>query len=98
MPYFLKISIDGIAVQGVVSEQPPTVNHVSGTIDNFLQRWDGSKFVDTDDAKKFRQQQKLDAIELAKMEEDRPKRELSDKQIIARLKRIEESLDKLEQI
>lgn len=54
MPYFLCVNENGIGIKGYEYPSAPAANWVLGTVANYLQRWDGGQWVDTEQAAKFR--------------------------------------------
>lgn len=61
MPYFLRVDNEGVARIGGTFRDRPGDDWHQGSESNYLQRWDGSQWVDTPIAELLRQAQAADA-------------------------------------
>lgn len=71
MPYFLRVDESGIARIGGTFRESPGDDWHQGVEANYLQRWDGSQWIDTPVAELLRQAQAADALA---SKEDRKRR------------------------
>lgn len=62
MPYFLRVDNEGVARIGGTFRARPGDDWHQGSESNYLQRWDGSQWVDTPIAELLRQAQATDAV------------------------------------
>lgn len=80
MPYFLRVDSEGVARIGGTFRDRPGDDWHQGLEANYLQRWDGSQWVDTPTAELLRQAQAADATEASAEKKRRQKSEFRSKE------------------